>query len=282
MVDPDAKRDTRSRAVRKRLANDMGGSSDLAEPKSSEVLAANLRRRILTGELAEGEALPVERTLAAETGMSRTAVREALRMLEAQGLTYTKAGRGGGSFIRRPSADTMEQYLGVFIAGRQVDFQSLVEIREALEPMGAELAAVRRTEEEVHEMDRILDDYEAAFDDIPRFLTLNTDWHVAVVRASHNELLHAVMLSLSNAILQGTGTEDFASERVRLSAIKAHRSVVDAIRKQDAGLARRAMTRHLTAYRDEVELYTAPPSLVAASRRSGARRKTSKTRSMGA
>ena len=259
-------RDTRSSALRTRLTNDLGSREPSS--KSSEPLAEELRRRILAGELPEGAALPVERALAAEAGVSRTAVREALRMLEAQGLVVTRPGRGGGSFVRRPDADTMEHYISVFIAGRQVDFQSLIEVREALEPLGAELAARHRTDEELAEIERVLDEYEAAFDDIPRFLTLNADWHVAVVRASHNELLHAVILSLSNAILQGTGTEDFASAAVRTSAIKAHRSVMDAIRKQDADRARRAMTRHLTAYRDEVELYAAPPGLMAASRRS--------------
>ena len=106
--------------------------SELRVPKASDVLADALRRQILSGELPEGYALPVERMLAAESGLSRTAVREALRILEIEGLVYTKAGRAGGSFIRRPDAQSVERTLTVFMAARHVKFRALLELREAL------------------------------------------------------------------------------------------------------------------------------------------------------
>jgi GntR family transcriptional repressor for pyruvate dehydrogenase complex len=70
-------------------------------PKASDVLARELRERILSGELAEGMALPAERELVKQTQMSRATVREALRILEVQSLVRVRAGRAGGAFVQR-------------------------------------------------------------------------------------------------------------------------------------------------------------------------------------
>jgi DNA-binding transcriptional ArsR family regulator len=75
-----------------------GRRRGLSVPKASDVLADSLRQRILSGELPTGSALPVERELAATTRLSRTAVREALRILEIEGLIEIRPGRSGGSF----------------------------------------------------------------------------------------------------------------------------------------------------------------------------------------
>src|ERR1700686_5915831 len=69
-------------------------------PKASDVLARELRERILSGELAEGMALPAERELVKQTQMSRATVREALRILEVQNLVTVRAGRIGGAFVK--------------------------------------------------------------------------------------------------------------------------------------------------------------------------------------
>jgi GntR family transcriptional repressor for pyruvate dehydrogenase complex len=75
----------------------------LPVPKASDVLADDLRERILLGEVPEGTALPTERDLVAQTHMSRATVREALRILEVQGLIRIKTGRAGGAFVQKPT-----------------------------------------------------------------------------------------------------------------------------------------------------------------------------------
>src|ERR1700747_630467 len=72
----------------------------LPVPKASEGLADDLRERILLGEFPEGTALPTERDLVAQTQMSRATVREALRILEGQGLISIKTGRAGGDYVQ--------------------------------------------------------------------------------------------------------------------------------------------------------------------------------------
>ena len=74
-------------------------------PKASDVLANELRERILSGEFPEGTSLPPERDMVVQTQMSRTTVREALRILEVQGLIRIRTGRSGGAFVQRPGGD---------------------------------------------------------------------------------------------------------------------------------------------------------------------------------
>lgn len=236
-------------------------SSGLGVPKASDVLANELRRQILDGSIPEGSALPVERVLAAESGLSRTAVREALRILEIDGLVQTKPGRSGGSFVRRPDLQSIDRTLAVFMTARQVKFRSLLEVREALEPVGAELAARHRSNEDLDSLRRSNELLEASFDDAREFLRRNVEWHIRVVRASHNDLMHAFILSLSKAIHRGTDIDYFDSDEIRELTIVSHCKVTDAIAKQDPTRARRAMERHVHAYRVEVETQPAPEEL---------------------
>jgi len=117
----------------------------ISAPKAADVLAGALRARIRSGEWPEGYALPAERDLSAETGLSRTSVREALRMLEVDGLIEIRAGRNGGARVRRPAGDEFTRQLELFIWGRNIAAEHLHDVREALEAMGAEGAARRRT-----------------------------------------------------------------------------------------------------------------------------------------
>src|SRR5580700_1110769 len=95
-------------------------------PKASDVLAAELRERILSGELAEGAALPPERELVKQTQMSRATVREALRILEVQGLVRIKTGRSGGAYVYRPGHDSMADSVNLLIRARQIRIPALL------------------------------------------------------------------------------------------------------------------------------------------------------------
>lgn len=221
--------------------------SPMQVPKASDVLANELRERILSGEFAEGTPLPPERELGVQTGMSRTTVREALRILEVQGLIRIKAGRAGGAFVRTPGEESVASSLELLIRGRQIRLASVHETREAIEPSCARLAAEHRTTEDLRRLEaaneRIADS--GSLED---FLQANVDWHVAVATASHNEILTGVMLALSRAIYTVTNNEGFVDDEVRSITVRAHRSVTRAIRERDPDAAVRRMSRHVHAY----------------------------------
>src|SRR6202022_1053437 len=144
-------------------------------PKASDVLAGELRERILSGELAEGASLPAERELVKQTQMSRATVREALRILEVQNLVRVKAGRAGGAFIQRPTTKSMANSVSMLIRGRHIRLVDLRETREALKPFCAELAARNRTDEDLAELDRANEAIANPDADLEQFLQANLD-----------------------------------------------------------------------------------------------------------
>jgi GntR family transcriptional repressor for pyruvate dehydrogenase complex len=216
-------------------------------PKASDVLANELRERILSGDFPEGTPLPPERELVVQTRMSRTTVREALRILEVQGLIRIKAGRAGGAFVQRPGEESVASSLELLIRGRQIRLISVHETREAIEPMCARLAAQNRTPGDLRRLEAA-NDAIAACDGLEEFLQANVDWHVAVATAGHNEILTGIMMALSRAIYTATNNEGFVNDEVRAITVRAHRSVTRAIKERDLDAAVRRMTRHVHAY----------------------------------
>lgn len=217
-------------------------------PKASDVLARELRERILSGELVEGTALPAERELVKQTQMSRATVREALRILEVQNLVRVRAGRAGGAFVQRPTTKSMANSVTLMIRGQKIKLADLMETREALEPFCAELAAQKRTDDDLAVLDRANAEIADPNADLAAFLQANLDWHVGVATAGHNELLIGFMTALSHAIYTGTENVAFVDDPVRAVTARAHRSITNAIRSRDAETAGRRMRRHVHSY----------------------------------
>ena len=219
-------------------------------PKASDVLASELRERILSGELVEGSPLPAERELVKQTQMSRATVREALRILEVQNLVRVKAGRAGGAFVQRPTTKSMANSVSMLIRGRRIKLVDLMETRKALEPFCAELAARHRTNKDLAELDRANEAIADPDANLAQFLQANLDWHVGVAVASHNELLTGFMSALSQAIYAGTENAAFIDAGVRAITDRTHRAITAAIRDRDAMAAGRRMRRHVRSYAD--------------------------------
>lgn len=219
----------------------------LVVPKASDVLAAHLRQKILSGEIEPGQQLPSERDLVAETSLSRASVREALRLLEVEGLIETRRGRNGGSTVRRPTGNELSRSLAVFIRGARLRLNALLEAREAIEPAAAALAARYRTDLELEAIRQSNERMRAVSGDTAAFLAENVEWHLAIVRASRNELFIAIMGSLAPAIHEATEIEPFRRPEIREATIAAHDRVVAAIERRDADAARKYMAGHVKA-----------------------------------
>jgi GntR family transcriptional regulator, transcriptional repressor for pyruvate dehydrogenase complex len=184
--------------------------------------------------------------------MSRSTVREALRILEVQGLVRIKTGRVGGAYVQRPDKDSVADSVSLLIRGQQIRMADLLERREAIEPFCARLAARNRTEADLARLDaanKAIADPDAP---LARFLQANVDWHVAVAAASHNEILTGLMTALSRSIYTATENEEFVDAEVRRTTIRAHQAITDAIRSQDPDAAVRRMNRHVHAYAEAV------------------------------
>ena len=223
-------------------------------PKAADVLAGILREKILAGQLSAGSPLPNERDLGTQAGLSRASVREALRILEGEGLIATRTGRNGGSEVLRPSSASIEKSVGIFIRGQRIRLAAVLEARAAIEPPSARFAAMHRSPADLDELEKCQArlEHASSADDIPAFLRANLDWHVQVVRASRNELLIAFITAMSQSVYDTTDLEGFNSLDGRRAVALAHRKVMDAIAAQDGAAAARRMERHVGAYVEDV------------------------------
>ena len=227
----------------------LDGLRHIKVPKSSDVLAERLKQEILGVGYTPGASLPTERELVSTTGLSRGSVREALRILETQGLVHTRAGRYGGTTVSQPTADHLASHINLYIKGRSVTLSALVEVRLALEPMVAALAAERRTEDDLAILRAIAKRIDwSADNDLSAFLEENVNWHDAIAAASHNDLLHAFATSVSGLMFEASQIKEFASAEVRQRVLHAHARIFAAIEAGDAELARRRVERDVQAY----------------------------------
>lgn len=219
-------------------------------PKASDVLAARLRELIVQGRFAPGDLLPTERELVAEAGLSRTTVRDALRVLESEGLIATKAGRAGGSMVTRPARESVARSVELFVRTHGIRLDSLLECRVAVEPTLARLASRNRTSTQLREMIDLHEQFVRSVNDVALYKRINLDWHLAVARASCNEPLTALMEAISMPIRDAMDYQHVTTREIRNSAVKAHTGIMKAIAEQDDGAAFTRMDRHVSAYRD--------------------------------
>lgn len=219
-------------------------------PKASDILASQLRQMIVQGLLSPGSALPTERALVVESGLSRTSVRDALRVLESEGLISTKVGRSGGSIVTLPGRDSVARSVELFVRTHGIRLESLLECRVAVEPTLARLAARHRTEEQLAEMTDLHEKFVNSVNDVQEYKAINLDWHLSVARASGNEPLVALMEAISMPIKDAMDYKHVTTPELRVMAVTAHTAILKAIREQDEEAAFKRMDRHVSGYRD--------------------------------
>ena len=219
--------------------------------KGFEALAETLAEQILAGNIKCGDLLPNERELVTASGLSRGSVREALRVLETQGLVLTKLGRNGGRVATPPGTETFRRSIEFFIRGHSIPLSVLMETVEILEPNLAQLAAQHRNEEDIGQL-KVASQKLAATKSPGNFVKANARWHNAMAKASHNPLLIAIYEAFG-ADLLNPRIKGYVSDEIRGAVIRATHHVELAIIAGDAEAARRRMARHVAAYRASIE-----------------------------
>lgn len=216
-------------------------------PKPYDLLANQLRETILNGDISEGDLLPSERELVAQTGLTRGAVREALRILASEGLLQTRQGRFGGNIVTLPGKQSITTAVSQFVRGRNLPLRTLQETREIIEPALARLAAMHRTGEHLAELKKLHQALVESAGDFQNFSRLNIQWHQAVARASGNELLAALLYSISYGVTMITTTEEYDTPETRQQVIRIHARVNEAIENGEPDAAHRYMQQHIGA-----------------------------------
>lgn len=211
-------------------------ASDATTPTKAAELAAHLRHRILADGLQPGDPLPSEAELMEIHDLSRATVREALRILDSDGFVRVRIGRTGGVEVAHPDPDRLGSWLAAQLTLRAVTVQTLVEFRRIVEPVAAELAAVRATAEELRDLKSTLSSPTAEEE---------LDFHLFVADASHNELLRLLLRAVHTALRDHHVYGDGATERDAATGRKAHRRIFEAMSERDPTAAGTLMRSHL-------------------------------------
>ena len=210
---------------------------------------------MLTGEVVPGHRLPTEMLLASEFGVCRATVREALRLLAAQGLIRTAKGATGGSFVTVPSTDHLSEALrsglGLLAHVQHVTLEELLEARELLEVPAARLAAQRRAEEDVERLRASIPRQPLRLGTREQF-RLNRDFHSAVIEACGNTLLSIAAQPIFE-VLQTHLARSRLERRFHRAVNDHHREIAAAIADGDERAAGREMLEHLEFLRPYYE-----------------------------
>jgi GntR family transcriptional regulator, transcriptional repressor for pyruvate dehydrogenase complex len=213
--------------------------SPIARKPMYERLVEHLRAYVVEAKLAAGDRLPSERDLSQRLGVSRASVRQAIVALEVQGILEVK--HGEGTFLRTARMDALPISQLADLKRRLPD---ILEAREAIEVKLAELAAERRTEAELAEMDAALDKMQKEIEDGAAGEHGDHDFHHSVVRAAHSELL-ARMHALIVKDIELSSHETVDQIGTPTNLLHQNRRIADAIRAGDGLGASTAMRDHL-------------------------------------
>ena len=211
-----------------------------------QLLADTLRAEITSGRLRPGDRLPTEPQLCERSGVSRSTVREALRLLASQHLIVTTRGVTGGSFVTQPSvaqlAETISGGMGRLLTTGTVEAGDLFEVRETFEVPAAGLAAQRRTDKDLSALAAAM--FDPATAGLDEMLDAHRKFHGAVAAATANPLYELITRPLYNlANERALGAQAPVGFWQRVDA--EHREILAAIGRGDARAARAAARAHV-------------------------------------
>ncbi len=199
--------------------------------------------RIVNGEFPPGTALPNELLLGSELSVSRTVVREAIKVLASKGLVQSRP-KTGTRVLPRSSWDLLDADVLNWRLDVGVDvhfYRDLAEVRSLLEPTAAGLAALRRTDDDVRHLESLLIEMRTAGNDLAAYVASDLALHLAILDASRNELLGRLAGVLTAALEAGRSLTSIPARRAEV--LPLHEEVVQGICAADATAARGAMAR---------------------------------------
>ena len=226
----------------------------LRVPKTAELVANSIRRRIIQGELSEGDTLPPEAQLMEQFGISRPSLREAFRILETERLIEVKRGSRSGARVSLPKVESVSRYASYYLQAAGVRVRDIYEARLALEPYvvrklasAPSASAIKRLRDEAA---RLAGFYES--DQERDYMVASAHFHSVLMDVGGNATLHFLTRVLEDVIAQYQKrfTQSDAAEaerkRGREKGVKSIAKLIDLIEAGDVDAAEKHWTLHLT------------------------------------
>jgi GntR family transcriptional regulator, transcriptional repressor for pyruvate dehydrogenase complex len=214
-----------------------------------EQIVQQIEESILKGALKPGDQLPAERELAQRFGVSRTAVREAVKALSEKGLVESFSGRG--TFITDGSSQAIQKSIDLAARTSQPDgLAHLAEARAILEPEIAALAAGRIEEQHLVTMREAYEVMERAAHDPEAYIEADLDFHLSLAEAASNPIILSLIDSIVGLLRE---------QRMRIFKVEGgpqrgqfhHKQILEAVERRDPKAARKAMQAHLQQVRED-------------------------------
>jgi GntR family transcriptional regulator, transcriptional repressor for pyruvate dehydrogenase complex len=235
-----------------------GGFKRVESLAAYEGVVQELQRLIHLGELLPGDTLPAERLLAEQLGVARVTLREAIRILQSDGVVRVVGKGSNRRTVVLPPRETVEQ-LQARLRGDLDALMDIYDLRAAVEPVAARLAAERRTGEELRGMEDAIADLRDSRS-IATFCRADSAFHLAIADAARNARLQPIIEETRAALYRATDVLEHDAALPR--SVRDHRQVFLAIQKGQPSRAESAMRRHVEFARQEML------SLLGADRRS--------------
>lgn len=221
--------------------------------RTFEVVLQQVRQAIADGELRPGDRLPSERDLASALDVSRTSVREAIRVLEALGIVQVRVGSGPdhGVSVREQPGEELIDLFEMWVALQHIDLDDLVGFREAVEGWACLTApSTRKADEALDRLD-VISEKMIETTSKEDYLELDTEFHQQIVRFSGNRLATIVSAAVRGSIRSHMdaafqGIDGWDVERERLT--NEHRAIYEHLREGHHDQARRAVIDHVRRF----------------------------------
>jgi len=219
-----------------------------------EQIVQQIEDSILKGTLKAGDQLPAERELALQFGVSRTAVREAVKALREKGLVEAYSGRG--TFVTDGTSQAIRQSLDLMMKiGQPEGSTQLAEVRAILEPEIAALAATRAEEQHIATMREAVAVMDRSLSDPDAFIEADLDFHLSLAEAAANPLILSLIDSIVGLLRE---------QRMRVFKVNGgpergqfhHKHILEAVERRDSEKAREAMRAHLRQVREDCQVET--------------------------
>lgn len=214
-----------------------------------EQIVQQIEESVLNGSLKPGDQLPAERDLAQRLGVSRTAVREAVKTLREKGLVEAYSGRG--TFVTDGTSQAARQSFDLMVKiGQQENSPHLAELRLILEPGIAAMAAERAKDEDLAAMREAVAVMERAQKDPEAYIEADLDFHLALAEAVANPLILSLIDSIVGLLRE---------QRIKIFNVEGgpqrgqfhHKRILEAMERRDPEMARSAMRAHLEQVRQD-------------------------------
>lgn len=247
--------------------------------KAAMLLAQRIVGDAVRDRLTPGDRLLSERAMLLRYGVGRGTLREALRFLELQGFLEVRQGARGGPVISPPGPTALTTSLSLILQLDGAGVRAILDVRVALEPVAAGLAAVNMPRDDVAELGASLRRMRNLVDDSERFIAEDAHFHALVANGSGNPLLGLLVAALIHLPDGGMFHVDCPLQR-RTMVLEAHAGVAQAIAEGSAANAAQAMSHHLERHmvrafdNDSAEVLDAPVSWLLPARNLGPSRAT--------